>query len=847
MPLTPDSPDNLDTPNVSRPADGAIDEPVKRGVVARVIRRKDWATRGVWAMADQGLFAGANFLITVGLAGWLSQRDFGAFTTAYASFLIIGVFTTALLTEPMMVFGAKKYRDRLPDYFGQLLGGHLLITVIGGLILSLIGGITWINGEPLLGVALCLLAATQLSQLLPWMTRNACYIESNPRPAAIAGIVYLTLIVGSLLALRQLGSLNIVTAILTMFAASLVVNAYLLIYLRVNLRATLRLGDYGPVVRDHWRYGKWATLTGITRYIPEQLPYIAVPIVLGLAAGAAPDLETGGALKALMNFSVPLILVGWAASTLVTPMLVRAKHTPRFFKISWVMLAMTAGLPLLYWPLLGFFGEPIIDLLYSGKYVKYAALTWLIGLIPIIAGFDAVLHTQLKAAERPDRLFLASVASSVVLIVVGLPMVLVWGLTGAIIAVLISYVAQAMTLILMGGRIILQSAAPQPSSMQDAVRPMDLPPMPPQPLVSVVMANYNYGHMIEDAIQSVVEQTYGRFELIVVDDGSTDDSAKVVQRFVDKDTRITLIEQDNAGQGGAWNTAFARCRGDVICLLDSDDLYEPGKLQAVVNAFEQSPDAGMVQHPLQVVDPNNQPLQVIPFLSRLEEGWLGPTVLRRGGRWCFMPTSALAYRMEIARQFFPMDVKRFRGCADALLFTAGPLLTRVRVVPKPLARYRVHGTNLMSSGEADRRGTRKHLRSFYDTLAGTNQLLDRLHADTPRLDTRLHLQYREYLFVLSMLRGQRRGWVGRYFSLMHMLIADDMYGRTQKIMAIPTYGLLPFMPRRWRSAWLEWTKGMGRLKGIAQYVLRLAGSRPRKADDHVPTTDESPPKFQPTG
>lgn len=837
MSLTPDSPDNSEA---LQPADDAPGGLANQVMVSRLLRRKQWATRGVWAIGDQGLFAGANFLITVGLASWLAPRDFGAFTTAYASFLIIGVFTTAMLTEPMVVFGAKKSRDQLPGYFGQLLGGHLAITLIGGLVLGTIGGFTWLNGEPLLGGALCLLALTQCSQLLPWMTRCACYIESNPKPAAIAGFIYLVLIVSSLLVLQQVGSLNIFTAILTMFGASLVVNAYLLIYLRVNLRATMRLSEYGPVVRAHWRYGKWATMTGITRYIPEQLPYIAVPIILGLAAGAAPDLETGGALKALMNFSVPLILVGWAASTLVTPMLVRAQHTPAFFKISWTMLVMTAGLPLLFWPILGFFGEPIIATLYSGKYVQYASLTWLIGLIPIIAGIDAVLHTQIKAAERPDRLFLASITSSVVLVVVGLPLVLILGLSGAIIAVLISYVAQAMTLIFFGGRIILNSASPLPPQYAESMQPVELPPLPQQPLVSIIMANYNYGCMIGDAIQSVIDQTYTRFELIVVDDGSTDHSAEVVQPFVNKDTRVTLIRQDNAGQGGAWNNAFSRCRGDILCLLDSDDLFEPGKLQAVVDAFEQSAEIGMVQHPLQVIDPDNQPLQVIPFLSRLEEGWLGPTVLRRGGRWSFMPTSALSYRMEVARFFFPMDAKRFRGCADALLFTVGPLLTRVRVIPTPLSRYRVHGTNLMSSGKINRKGTRKQLRSFFDTVSGTNRRLDQLDIDIPRLDLRLHLQFREYLFVLSMLRGHRRGWVGRYLGLMQMLLTDDMYGRAQKLMAIPTYGLLPLIPRSWRGPWLDRAKGMGRLKGIAQTVLRLSRAKPRRSHDTPPVAGLAP-------
>lgn len=811
---------------------------------SRLRRHWRWAGRGVWAMADQGFFAGANFLITVGLAIWLSERDFGAFTTAYASFLIIGVFTTALLTEPMMVFGSQKYRDNLPDYFGKLIGGHLVITFIGGLIIAGIGLGTWFAGERLLGIAMCGLAVTQVSQLLPWMTRNACYIESNPRPAALSGVVYFVLILGSLLLLNVLNQLNIVTAILTMGAASLVVNAYLLIHLRVNLRSTLRVSGYGPVIADHWRYGKWAMPTGLTRYVPEQLPYVAVPLILGFAAGGSPDLETGGALKALMNFAVPMVLVGWAISTLVVPMLVRARRSKRFAKVSLMMLLITAGLPLLCWPLLGIFGEPIIGLVYRGKYTEHAAMMWLIGLIPVIAGIDSVLHSQLKAAERPDRLFLASVASSIVLVVTGLPMVLVWGLPGAIIAVLLSYVAQALTLVAFGGRIILHQSTP-PAAEARALAPMDLPPLADRPLVSVLMANYNYGHLIESAIRSVRDQTYDRWELIVIDDGSTDDSSAVVERLAADDARITLIRQENRGQGGAWNHGFEHCRGDVLCLLDSDDLFEPGKLDAVVSVFAEDAGVGMVQHPMQVIDSDGKPLQVIPFLSRLEDGWLGPTVARRGGRWCYMPTSALAFRMEVARKLLPLDARRYRICADALLFTLGPMLTRVRVVPRPLTRYRVHGSNNMSSGVTDQKYLRKRVRSFHDTVLGTNQHVARLDLGLPTLHPTDHLQYREHLFMLSMLRGRRRGWVGRYAGLMRAVLRDDMYGSTQKALAVGVYGLLPLMPRRWRGPWLDRTRSFGRLKGVVQGVLRLTRLRPRTRHESPETPQPPPPETAP--
>ncbi len=795
--------------------------------------RRGWISRAGWAVADQGLFAGANFLVAVGLAGWLTEYEFGAFTTAYASFLIIGVFTTALLTEPMMVFGSQKYRGDLPTYLGKLVGGHLLLTLLGGLIMGAIAAAVAFNGQPLLGTALGWLAVTQVSQLLPWMTRNACYIESNPRPAAIAGMIYLVLVLGALIGLASMQWLSIVTAIATMAGASLLANVYLLVKLRVSLRAVVRREGYAAVAADHWRYGKWAVPTNLTHYIPEQLPFIAVPVVLGWAAGGGADLEAGGTLKALMNFAVPFILLGWAVSTLLVPMLVRARHTPRFMSLAWKVMLLQAGVPLLCWPVLGIFGESIVGLVYHGKFVEYAGLLWLIGLIPVVSGFDTVLHTQLKAAERPDRLFYATVAMAITLVAAGLPLLLVWGLTGAVVAILLGYVAKAVTLLALGGRIILENARPLPEGSATAgsdrptLRPMTLAALPQRPLVSVIMANYNYERYVGQAVRSVLAQTYPHFELIVVDDGSADGSVGVLASLAAKDARITVIEQDNRGQAGAWNHAFTRCRGELLCLLDADDCFEPDKLARVVERFTAEDSPGMVQHPLQVVDADDAPLQVIPFLSRFDEGWLAESVLRRGGRWCFMPTSALSFRMEVARLLMPLEEPRFRRNADVIFFTVAPLLAHVGVINRPLARYRVHGSNQMSSGSTDRPDMRKRIRSFHDTIVGSNAALRALGRRDVQLDPADHLLYRELLFVLSMLRGRRRGWVGRYAALLRALWADDMYGRPQKILGTVMYGVLPWLPRRWRGPWLDQARTFGRLKGRMQSVLRLSRYRPR--------------------
>jgi glycosyltransferase involved in cell wall biosynthesis len=114
------------------------------------------------------------------------------------------------------------------------------------------------------------------------------------------------------------------------------------------------------------------------------------------------------------------------------------------------------------------------------------------------------------------------------------------------------------------------------------------------PSVSVIIPAYNRALVIAQTLQSVVDQTYADWECIVVDDGSTDDTAAVVQRFVDADSRFRLIRQANANAAGARNRAVAEARGEFLAFLDSDDLFEPDKLAWQVERLRQDPSAVLV-------------------------------------------------------------------------------------------------------------------------------------------------------------------------------------------------------------------------------------------------------------
>lgn len=123
-----------------------------------------------------------------------------------------------------------------------------------------------------------------------------------------------------------------------------------------------------------------------------------------------------------------------------------------------------------------------------------------------------------------------------------------------------------------------------------------------EPLVSVIIPNYNHARYVVDAIRSVLGQEYRHFEIIVVDDGSTDNSGEVIAQFGDQ---VRYIYQKNAGLSAARNTGIKASKGSLIGVLDADDMYEPVYLSTLVSILQGNPDADGVYCGYQFVDHTN--------------------------------------------------------------------------------------------------------------------------------------------------------------------------------------------------------------------------------------------------
>ncbi|ETX28739.1 glycosyltransferase family 2 protein [Roseivivax isoporae] len=237
------------------------------------------------------------------------------------------------------------------------------------------------------------------------------------------------------------------------------------------------------------------------------------------------------------------------------------------------------------------------------------------------------------------------------------------------------------------------------------------------PQVSVIINNYNYGRFLPRAIDSALDQTGVAAEIIVVDDGSTDDSRAILRGYGDA---IRPVLQANAGQAAALNAGVAAARAPLLAFLDADDWWYRDKLARVCFAFEKAPKAGLAYHRLQPMDSGERPA-FAPIPRTLCSGDLAPRLLRSGGRWPFPMTSSLTVRRGVWDDAGDIPAG-FRISADAWIAGILPFLAPVVALAEPLGAYRIHQNAWYRASDDHAMLARRHAH-WAETVAVTNRVL----------------------------------------------------------------------------------------------------------------------------
>lgn len=194
-------------------------------------------------------------------------------------------------------------------------------------------------------------------------------------------------------------------------------------------------------------------------------------------------------------------------------------------------------------------------------------------------------------------------------------------------------------------------------------------------MINVIIPTFNRAEHLRDAIQSVVSQTYSEFELIVVDDGSTDNTEKIVRSF--NDERIHYIKQDNRGVSAARNTGIAKARGELIAFLDSDDRWEPGKLKTQKAFFDSNPDAHICQTEETWI---RNGVRVNPKKKHAKpSGWIFKECLPL----CCVSPSAVMMRRKVFETIGVFD-ESLPACEDYDLWLRASLHYEIITLPDPL-------------------------------------------------------------------------------------------------------------------------------------------------------------------
>ena len=210
------------------------------------------------------------------------------------------------------------------------------------------------------------------------------------------------------------------------------------------------------------------------------------------------------------------------------------------------------------------------------------------------------------------------------------------------------------------------------------------------PKVSVVMPAYNFGRFLGEAIQSVLDQTFEDFEVIVVDDGSTDNTKEVVSSF--PDTRVRYIYQENRGVSAAQNVGISASRGEYIAFLGADDIWLPQKLELQERAMDSNPQAGVVYSDLYYLD-SATGIVTGTFFQQLKFPPPRGRVLNWFTQQFFGHPSTLLVRRDVFARVGMFD-EALSGAEDNDMLFRIASHFEFEVICEPLIKYRRHASQV---------------------------------------------------------------------------------------------------------------------------------------------------------
>jgi O-antigen/teichoic acid export membrane protein len=408
---------------------------LKRWQDLRIFTSLSWPrlNQAAFSITDQALSVGGMFLANVALARAQTKEEYGMFALSYSVFTFLAGLHNASVLEPYTVYGSGRYHQSFPEYerllwrctaiLGAALTASLLLIWV---VLSRIA--PNLGSRSLLGMAL-----TSGIILTAAFVRRTFYIQRQPRLAARLSIVFFVTVA---LFLGLFVKAHILNGLSTFLIVALgwIVGG---LFLKRHLWEKSALRDFADLHpgywSEHWKYARWVVATAFVFQLTTQGYYWLVAGLLSLKEVAE--------LRAIYLLVTPVDQLFVALSFMVLPMMAfryASKRIADLFTLWKIYAALCIVVTVSFAAVVRFYGAPALHLLYGGKFDGVAALLAPLALLPVVMGIGNTMNAALKSIEKPNLVLYAYLASGTATFLAGIPLVVHFGLSGAVYGMLVS-------------------------------------------------------------------------------------------------------------------------------------------------------------------------------------------------------------------------------------------------------------------------------------------------------------------------------------------------------------------------------------------------------------------------
>jgi O-antigen/teichoic acid export membrane protein len=431
-----------ETLGVPRPLVNEIEQ--TNGWLRSVVSALPAASRVVpvaYSFADQALAVGATFLANVMLARTQTKEEYGMFALSYSLFTFLAGLHNSALLEPCTVYASGRYRNRFSEYLRLMVRMNAFVGLLLSLVVLLVCLLLYWAAPQYVSRALLGLGLTAGVLLSGSFLRRVFYLQRQPEFAAQASLICFVTVACALWLGAKAHLLNGFSVFIILALGWIAAG--------LGLGRKLAFGPSGPSFldlepgywREHWKYSKWVLSTALVFQLTTQGYYWIV-------AGFVSIKDVAG-LRAMQMVVGPIDQVFIAISFLVLPALAARYASNRLgsflaFSKRYAMAVVTATA--LFALAVRLVGKPVMHWLYNGKFDDLAPMLYALAFLPLVMGIGNTMNDALKATEHPKMVFYAYVCSGAATLLGGIPLVIHFGLSGAVYGMFLSAAAYTAAL-----------------------------------------------------------------------------------------------------------------------------------------------------------------------------------------------------------------------------------------------------------------------------------------------------------------------------------------------------------------------------------------------------------------